>query len=146
EVCELVDLGVVQPTGGLVHQQQPRLRDERAGELDALEPAARKARGPGASVRAIWTRLSVPNGGLVAGRCATSPMPTRSSVACAFARIVRSRSNRDTVCAPTSTFSSTVIVGKSSTFWNVRAMPSFTTRLGGVCRSDLPSKTMSPES
>ena len=53
---------------------------------------------------------------------------------------------RETVCAPTRTFSSTVIVGKSSTFWNVRAIPSLTTRLGGVCSSDLPSKTTSPES
>ena len=51
-----------------------------------------------------------------------------------------------TVCAPTSTFSSTVIVGKSSTFWNVRAMPSRTMRLGGVRRSERPSKVTSPDS
>jgi len=61
-------------------------------------------------------------------------------------RTERSLWKRETVCAPTSTFSSTVIIGKSSTFWNVRAIPSRTTRLGGVCRRERPSKTMSPES
>ena len=43
------------------------------------------------------------------------------------------------------TFSATVIVEKSSTFWNVRAMPRCTTRYVGVRKSDCPSKTRSPD-
>ena len=73
-------------------------------------------------------------------------MPTYSSVSCPRRLTLRSGSKRETVCAPTSTFSNTVIVRKSSTFWKVRAIPNFTTRLGGVCRSERPSKTTSPES
>src|SRR5450432_3562863 len=38
------------------------------------------------------------------------------------------------------------MLGKSSTFWNVRAMPSLITRLDGVCISEWPSKSTSPES
>ena len=44
-VGELVDLLVVQAARRLVEQQQPRLRDERARELDALERPEREARG-----------------------------------------------------------------------------------------------------
>ena len=49
------------------------------------------------------------------------------------------------LCVPTRTFSSTVIVEKSSTFWNVRAMPRCTTRYVGVRSSDFPSNTSSPD-
>ncbi len=73
-------------------------------------------------------------------------MPTSSSVSSARRRIVLSGWKRETVCAPTCTFSRTLIVGKSSTFWNVRAIPSLTTRLGGVCKSERPSYCTSPES
>ena len=48
--------------------------------------------------------------------------------------------------APTRTFSSTVIVGKSSTFWNVRAMPRRTTLCGGVPSRSSPSNVISPDS
>ena len=104
------------------------------------------SRGFEMSARASSTRLSVPNGNPDAGRLATVSIPTYSSVSSPRRRTLCSDSNRETVCAPTSTFSSTVIVGKSSTFWKVRAMPGFTTRLGGVCSRDFPSKRMSPES
>ena len=42
---ELLDLLVVQAARGLVEQQQPRLRDERARELDALQRAERQPGG-----------------------------------------------------------------------------------------------------
>ena len=42
---ELVDLLVVEPARWLVEQDQPRLRDERAGELDALQRPERQAGG-----------------------------------------------------------------------------------------------------
>ena len=38
------------------------------------------------------------------------------------------------------------MVGKSSTFWNVREMPRRTIRLGGVRRIERPSKATSPDS
>ena len=80
-------------------------------------------RGFEASARASSTRFSVPKGRPVAGRCWSDARPTRSSVLAAWRRDAFSVWKRDTVCAPTSTFSSTVIVGKSSTFWKVRAIP-----------------------
>ena len=43
-VAELGDLLVVQAAGGLVEQEQPRLRDERACELDALLDPVRQRR------------------------------------------------------------------------------------------------------
>ena len=125
-VREPVDLLVVQAARGLVEQQQPRLRDERARELDALERPEREARRRTA-------------------RDVGDPDVLERLVRASRERFARD-SKRETVWAPTSTFSSTVIVGKSSTFWKVRAMPRRTTRLGGVCSSDLPSKTTSPAS
>ena len=44
-VAELSDLLVVQPAGGLVEQQESRLRDERSRELDSLERPEREAAG-----------------------------------------------------------------------------------------------------
>jgi hypothetical protein len=46
EGSQLLHLLVVQPAGGLVEQQQARLRDERTSELDALH---RSEREPGGS-------------------------------------------------------------------------------------------------
>ena len=44
EAAELLDLLVVQPAGGLVEQQQLRLRHERPRELDPLQRAEREPR------------------------------------------------------------------------------------------------------
>ena len=44
EAAEIRDLLVVEPSGRLVEQQQLGLRDERAGELDALQRPEREAR------------------------------------------------------------------------------------------------------
>src|SRR5918994_2107403 len=52
ETAELLDLLVVQPAGGLVEQQQPRLRDEGARQLDALQRPEREARGGAKGERA----------------------------------------------------------------------------------------------
>src|SRR3954467_15441307 len=108
--------------------------------------SSRRSRGVETRERASSTRFRVPNGSPDAGRSATPAIPTRSSAASAWPRTFDSDSKRDTVCAPTRTFSSTVIVGKSSTFWKVRAIPRPTTRLGAVCRRDFPSNPMSPGS
>ncbi len=45
EVAELLDLLVVEPAGGLVEEQQGRLGDQRAGDLDTLLRAVRQGRG-----------------------------------------------------------------------------------------------------
>ena len=59
-VGEPVDLLVVQAAGGLVEQQQPRLRDERARELDALQRPERQAgRGTAGATSSIPTYSSV---------------------------------------------------------------------------------------
>ena len=49
-------------------------------------------------------------------------------------------------CAPTSTLSVTVMVGKSTTFWKVRATPRRTTRYDGVLSRSFPSSTTRPSS
>ena len=88
----------LRPAGRLVEQQQLGLRDERAGELDALQRPERE--GPRrAAARSLRARRS---------RAPRAP---------------RRRRRGSRVCAPTSTLSSTVIVLNSSTFWNVRAIP-----------------------
>jgi hypothetical protein len=55
EATEIRDLLVVEPSGRLVEQQQLGLRNERAGELDALQRSEGKA---------------------ATGRCAMVPNPT----------------------------------------------------------------------
>ncbi len=49
-------------------------------------------------------------------------------------------------CAPTSTFSVTVIDGKSTTFWKVRATPCLTIRYGGVRSRSRSARTTRPSS
>ena len=121
---ELADLLVVQPAGRLVEQQEARLRDERARELDALQRPERQAAGePVGDVGEldVVERLAAPDGGRGARE-----------------------NGRMRVCAPTSRFSSTVMFWKRTTFWNVRAIPSRTMRCGGVRVRSLPSNTMRP--
>ena len=49
-------------------------------------------------------------------------------------------------CWPTIAFSSTVMLGKNFTFWNVRAMPSVVTWLGSLPSTDSPWNSTSPPS
>ena len=111
--AELLDLLVAEPARRLVQQQQPRPRGERARDLDPLLRAerqlARRRLGQVREARRIR-----------ASRRARWP-PPRSTFR---------------LCVPTRTFSATVIVEKSSTFWNVRAMPRWTTRYVGVREQD----------
>src|SRR5579862_61482 len=127
-----------------------RIRTASSSTSSWMRPPAgsssRRRRGRAARARASSTRLSVPKGSPAAGRFAWCAIPTSASVSSAWRRCSRSRCRRVAACAPTRTFSRTVICGKSSTFWNVRAIPRRTTRLGRTRRSERPSKTTSPES
>ena len=98
EAPELRDLLVVEPAGRLVEQQQLR-RARRARARARPASASRTAARRPAAARSRRARRS---------RAPRAPRPRR----CA-----------PRVCAPTRTLSSTVIVLKSSTFWNVRAIP-----------------------
>ena len=122
EGAELGDLLVVQPAGRLVEQQEPRLRDKRARELDPLLDPVRQRRRR--EVRAIARARR---------RRAPRAPPSRPPSG-------RGRA------LPTSTFSSTDIVVKSWMFWNVRAIPLRTILYAGWRRIDLPSNATSPES
>ena len=102
ELAELVDLGVGETGGRLVEQQQPRLRRERAGDLDALERAVRQA--DGGPVGEVRERRGVRG--------------SRSA-----SRAPRSRRTGRASARRPCTFSSTVSAGNSARFWNVRAMP-----------------------
>ena len=79
ELAELADLLVVEAAGRLVEQQQPRPRDQRAGELDALQRPVGQRRRRGAS------------GELARGRRTSSVSSASGSARRAAAR----------VCAPT---------------------------------------------
>ena len=97
KLAELVDLLVVQPAGRLVEQQQLRPRREGARELDALLRPVRQPGQPGA-------RATV-----------EAHVDERSSSRRALA--VRARARRRGRCRARSS------PRKSSTFWNVRAIP-----------------------
>ena len=121
ELTQLRDLLVVQPAGRLVEQEEPRLRDERARELDPLLDPVRQRR-----------------------RREERPVAQPDDVE--HRERVRVPRLRPRPCAPTSTFSSTDIVRKSWMFWNVRATPLRTILYAGCFRSDEPSSSTSPES
>ena len=113
EVPELLHLLVVEAAGRLVEQQQPRLRGERAGDLDPLlDPVGQR-------------------GGELAGPAAEADVVQRR------ARLLSRRRARPRACAPTRTFSSTDIDVNRLMFWKVRAIPRSTTRCAGVCSSDV---------
>ena len=116
EAAELVHLLVVEPAGGLVEEQQLRLRRRgraRARRASASRTAARRR----AAARSRRGRRS---------RAPRAPPPRR---------------RRPRVCAPTRTLSSTVIVLNSSTFWKVRAIPRRTIPCTGVFSSVSPAKS-----
>ena len=124
EVAELLDLLVVQPARRLVEEEELRPRDERPRELDPLQRREREA--DGRAARAVGEpdvveRLERALLGPVAG-AGPALQPRRG----------RSRAR--------------VIDRKSSTFWNVRAMPRRTISCGRYVQQVLPSKTISPES
>ena len=77
-----------------------------------------RSRGSATSARASSTRLSVPNGSPATGR--TRCRRGRRRRASRARAVRRGRRTAHRVYAPTSTLSSTVIVGNSSTFWKVR--------------------------
>ena len=114
QLGELADLLVVEPAGGLVEQEQRRLGDERARELDALQrpegeaarPAARRARQSSRYVEHLSAPAARPRAR------AEGPQP----------RVARrrARSRARSSC------------GKSTTFWKVRATPRRDDPVAGV--------------
>ena len=113
---------VVETARRLVEEEEPRLRDERARELDALLDPVRQRR--------RWEERPV-----------AEPDDVEHLQGVGLRRALRPRP-----CAPTSTFSRTDIVRKSWMFWNVRATPLRTILNAGCFRSEAPSRSTSPES
>ena len=110
---------MAEAAGGLVEQQQPRLRDERAGELD---PLSRRVRKPGYRPFREPLELEVLED-------LAQPRPRGAA---------RVRSDEDVL--------GTVIDENSSTFWKVRAIPRRITPCGGVPSRLLPSNVTVPSS
>src|ERR1700722_17335046 len=119
----------------------------------------RRSFGPLASARASSTRLRIPNDRSPAGRSATALRPNSSISASACSTIVFSsrlasgaasellkNPPRAIACAPTHTFSRTVMVENRATFWNVRAMPREASSCLAQLASGRPSNTIAPAS
>src|SRR5439155_141084 len=107
---------VVQAAGGLVHEEEPGARGQRPRELDAFERAEGQ---PAAGWSASAPRSRNRRSSLARSRVAASSRPTHGSQSAFDKTSLPVRQ-----WTPTMTFWSTVSVGKSARFWNVRPMPS----------------------
>ena len=126
------------------------------GFMPAVGSSSSSTSGSVASARAISSRRWSPYGRFRATSSSKLDRPTNSSSS--WDRCLASRSprwnrgpwNSDAsgpcfirMCRPTSTFSSTVMLGNSRMFWNVRATPDEVT-LAGSCGSSLPRNRTVP--
>ena len=121
----LLHLGMIEAVEALVGQQQPRLRRERARQLELLQRGRAE-----------------PVGGRCADRSAGRPAPAPPRPLPAVARGSRRGPARRT---PTSaTFSSNVRLRNGRGIWNVRPMPLWQMRFGVRPAISAPSKLIVP--
>ena len=132
-VAQLVDLAVGETGGGLVHQEELGPGGERPGDLEPLQRAERQPGGGAMGER--------PEPELVRAARRRTRLICWFSLRAPMRVIARANPTWPWLWAPTITFSSSVIVGNSARFWNVRAMPSAAIPCAGTSSRSWPSKS-----